>query len=51
MEKNIFRICSFYVSDWHLTAMLLPFVEEQVEKNENLHTIFQKNKLYTTIKK
>lgn len=43
MENNILRICSFYVSDWHLTAMLLPFVEEQVEKNENLHTIFQKS--------
>ena len=43
MEKNFLKICSFYVSDWHLTAMLLPFVEEQVEKNENLHTIFQKN--------
>lgn len=43
MENNVLRICSFYVSDWHLTAMLLPFVEEQVEKNENIHTIFQKN--------
>lgn len=43
MEKNILKICSFYVSDWHLTAMLLPFVEEQVEKSENLNTILQKN--------
>lgn len=43
MEKNIIKICSFYVSDWHLTAMLLPFAEEQVEKGENLNTILQKN--------
>lgn len=43
MEKNILKICSFYVSDWHLTAMLLPFVEEQVEKDENINTILQKN--------
>ena len=43
MEKNITKICSFYVSDWHLTAMLLPFIEEQVEKKENLKTILQKN--------
>lgn len=46
MEKNIFKICSFYVSDWHLTAMLLPFVEEQVEKGENLSTILEKNIIY-----
>lgn len=46
MENNITRICSFYVSDWHLTAMLLPFIEEQVEKDENLNTIFQKNIIY-----
>ena len=46
MENNITRICSFYVSDWHLTAMLLPFIEEQVEKDENLKTIFQKNIIY-----
>ena len=43
MEKSIIKICSFYVSDWHLTAMLLPFVEEQVEKGENLNTILQRN--------
>ena len=46
MEKNILKICSFYVSDWHLTAMLLPFIEEQVEKGENLNTILQKNIVY-----
>lgn len=46
MENNIIKICSFYVSDWHLTAMLLPFIEEQVEKGENLHTLLQKNISY-----
>ena len=46
MEKNYLKICSFYVSDWHLTAMLLPFVEEQIERGENLHTILQKNLTY-----
>jgi len=46
MENNILKICSFYVSDWHLTAMLLPFIEEQVEKGENLHTLLQKNISY-----
>lgn len=46
MEKNILKICSFYVSDWHLTAMLLPFIEEQTEKGESLNTILEKNIVY-----
>ena len=46
MEKNILKICSFYVSDWHLTAMLLPFIEEKVEKGETLNTILEKNIMY-----
>lgn len=46
MEKNILKICSFYVSDWHLTAMLLPYIEEAVEKQEHLNTILEKNISY-----
>ena len=46
MENNVLKICSFYVSDWHLTVMLLPFVEEQIEKGENLQTILKKNITY-----
>lgn len=43
MENSKLRICSFYVSDWHLTAMLLPFIEEKTEKGETLNTILEKN--------
>ena len=43
MEKNNLKICSFYVSDWHLTAMLLPYIDESVEKGEHLNTILEKN--------
>lgn len=46
MEKSILKICSFYVSDWHLTAMLLPYIEETVEKQEHLNTILEKNISY-----
>lgn len=46
MEKNNLKICSFYVSDWHLTAMLLPYIEEAEERNEHLNTILQNNILY-----
>lgn len=46
MEKEFLRICSFYVSDWHLTAMLFPYIEDAKERNEHLHTILQKNISY-----
>lgn len=46
MEKKYLKICSFYVSDWHLTAMLLPYVEEAEEKNEHLNTILENNISY-----
>lgn len=46
MEKNNLKICSFYVSDWHLTAMLLPYIEEAVERNEHLNTVLEKNISY-----
>ena len=46
MENSKLKICSFYVSDWHLTAMLLPFIEEKTEKGEPLNTILEKNITY-----
>ena len=46
MENSKLKICSFYVSDWHLTAMLLPFIEEETEKGEILNTILEKNITY-----
>ena len=46
MEKEFLKICSFYVSDWHLTAMLLPYIEEAKERDEHLNTILEKNISY-----
>jgi len=46
MEKANLKICSFYVSDWHLTAMLLPYIEDAIERSERLNTIFEKNISY-----
>ncbi len=43
MENNKLKICSFYVSDWHLTAMLLPFIEEKTEEGKVINTILEKN--------
>lgn len=46
MEKANLKICSFYVSDWHLTAMLLPYIEDAIDRCERLSTIFEKNISY-----
>ena len=46
MENESLKVCSFYVSDWHLTAMLLPYIEEAEEKEEHLNTILEKNISY-----
>lgn len=43
MENSKLKICSFYVSDWHLTAMLLPFIEEKTEEGKVINTILEKN--------
>ncbi len=43
MKNSKIRICSFYVSDWHLTAMLLPFIEEKIKNGNNVNTIFEKD--------
>ena len=42
-EINIKKICSFYVSDWHLTAMLLPYITNKLQKNERINTILNKD--------
>lgn len=42
-EINVKKICSFYVSDWHLTAMLLPYITNKLQKNEKINTILNKD--------
>lgn len=40
-ESSIKKMCSFYVSDWHLTTMLLPYVSKVVEKETKIETILE----------
>lgn len=37
------KICSFYVNDWHLTVMLLPYIKKEVEKNSQIITFLEEN--------
>ena len=42
-NKKIERLCSFYVSNWHLVTMLLPYINKKIEKNTKIITILENN--------
>lgn len=42
-NDNIRRICNFYVSDWHLAVMLLPYINKEINKGVKITTVFEKN--------
>lgn len=41
--NNVKKICSFYTSEWHLIAMLLPNLNEKINKGIKITTISEKN--------
>lgn len=43
LNNSIERLCSFYVSDWHLVTMLLPYVNKQINEKANIITILEKD--------
>lgn len=53
-KKNIIKLCSFYVSDWHLVTMLLPYINREINKETKVATILEndiKNNVETLVKK
>ncbi len=42
-NENIKKVCSFYVSDWHLVTMLLPHINEKINEEVKIATILQYN--------
>ncbi len=48
-NKKIEKICGFYVSDWHLITMLLPYVNSKIQENVKITTILE-NKMEEKIK-
>ena len=42
-NKKIEKLCSFYVSNWHLVTMLLPYINKKIEKNTKIITILENN--------
>lgn len=46
MEKmgiDIKKLCCLYVSDWHLSVMLLPYINKQINEDVGITTIFKNN--------
>ena len=53
-NENIIKLCSFYVSDWHLITMLLPYINKQIDEKVQIATILENNieeKITTFVKK
>lgn len=42
-NKRIEKLCSFYVSDFHLEMILLPYINEKINNKENITILTEKN--------
>ena len=42
-ENNITKLCSFYISDWHLVTMLLPYINKKINEQTKIATILEKD--------
>lgn len=40
-ENNVMKLCSFYVSDWHLITMLLPYINKKINEETKIATILE----------
>lgn len=41
LDNDVERLCSFYVSDWHLVTMLLPYINKEINEKANIITILE----------
>ena len=42
-ENSTERLCSFYVSEWHLVTMILPYINQKLNEKANIITILENN--------
>lgn len=42
-EKTVTNLCSFYVSDWHLVTMILPYINKSINEGKKIATILEKD--------
>ena len=42
-KSNTEKLCSFYISDWHLVTMILPYINKELNEKANIVTILEDN--------
>lgn len=42
-KKSVTKFCSFYVSDWHMVTMLLPYVNKEINEQTKIVTFLEKD--------
>lgn len=40
-ETEIRKVCGFFVNDWHLTTMILPYIRNEIEAKNKIITVLQ----------
>ncbi len=40
-ENTIEKVCSFYINEWHLTTMILPYINKELNNKTQIITILQ----------
>lgn len=40
-ENQVKKVCGFHVNDWHLTTMILPYVCNEIQKNNDMIILLQ----------
>lgn len=43
LKKYIHKLCCFYASDWHLTVMLLPYINSKIQENSSIYMKCENN--------
>ena len=43
LKMSTEKLCSFYVSDWHLVTMILPYINKELNEKANIITVLESN--------
>lgn len=49
-KENIIKVCNFYISEWHLVMMLLPYIKDNINNNNNIVTTFLEKNVEENVK-
>ena len=42
-NNDLTKLCSFYVSDWHLVTMLLPYINKKINEESKIAIVLEKD--------